>query len=241
MHWSPLQPDNLNDKVWRYMDLPKFFYLLDAKRLYLPSAERLGDKHEGSVFWFQKEIEQKVCVERGLMETIAITSEMRQAQPKCTFISCWHKNNYDSHAMWKIYCGPKQGVAIMTSYLNLSKFVNLGLYAMGCVTYDNPGPLPDNHFAPFMQKRKAFEYEQEVRIVANLYTSPDFRDENGKFRPSKQHLALPVDLEKLVEKIYIHPEADDLYFRVVKSLVSKHAPELNDRVEWSEMKAPPIY
>src|ERR1035438_8989321 len=119
MNWSPLQPANLDDKVWRYMDLPKFIYLLESKKLYLPSAERLEDKHEGSAFLFQKEKEQKLCAERGLREVIPIISEMRQEQLKCTFISCWHKNNSDSHAMWRIYCGPERGVAIVTSYLKL--------------------------------------------------------------------------------------------------------------------------
>ena len=240
MHWFPIQPENPNEKVWRYMDLPKFIYLLDSKKLYLPSAERLGDKHEGSVFWFQKETEQKVCAERGLMDTIPTIAEIRQAQPKCTFISCWHKINSDSHAMWKIYCGSKQGVAITTSYLKLSNFVNLGLYAMGCVTYDNSDPLPDNFIAQFMQKRKAFTYEQEVRIVANLFTCPEFW-KNGKFCPSRDHLTIPVTLAELIEKIYVHPEADNHYFQAVESLVLKHAPEMKDRVEWSEMRNPPAY
>jgi hypothetical protein len=211
--------------------------------LYLPSAERLGDKHEGSIFWFQKEMEQKMCAERGLMDTIAITSEMRQAQPKCTFISCWHRNSSDSHAMWKIYCGPERGVAITTSYIKLINLIlnfKPGCYAVGCVDYNNSYPISDNRKAPFFQKRKAFVYEQEVRIVANLYTCPEFW-KNGKFFPSRQHLALPVVLTELIEKIYVHPEADDLYFQIVKSLVLKHAPELNGRVEWSEMKAPPVY
>ena len=240
MNWSPLQPQNPNDKVWRYMDLSKFIYLLDSKKLYLPSAERLEDKHEGSIFLFQKERELKALAERGLANLLPILSDMRREQLKCTFISCWHRNDFDSHAMWRIYCGPKEGVAIMTSYHKLSQRVNNN-YAMGLVQYENQDPIAGNLIAPFMQKRKAFLYEQEVRLVANLYGSPDFRDETGKFRPSRQHLALPVDLTKLVEKIYVHPEADDLYFQVTKSSVLKYAPELNDRVEWSEMKSTPRY
>ena len=239
MDWTPLQPD-FNDKVWRYMDLPKFINLLDSKKLYLPSAERLEDKHEGSIFLFQKEREQKTYSEKGLPHLIPLLSEVRRELLKCVFISCWHHNQSDSHAMWRIYCNPKQGVAIRTSYRKLSDRVN-DLYVMGLVNYDNQDPLSANLVAPFMQKRAAFTYEQEVRIVGNLHTSRDFRDKNGKFCPSSKHLTIPVILAELIEKIYVHPEADELYFQVVKSLVNKYAPELNACVAWSEMKAEPIY
>lgn len=223
------------------MDLPKFVYLLNSKKLYFPSAERLEDKHEGSIFLFQKEIELREMTETRLANLLPILSDMRREQLKCTFISCWHRNNSDSQAMWKIFCGEKQGVAMVTSYQKLASCVNLNLYVIGCVAYDNSDPLPNNLIAPFMQKRKAFAYEQEVRIIANLYTSPDFRDKNGQFCPTREHLALPIDLAKLIETIYVHPDADRLYFQIIESLVSKYAPKLKDRVKWSEMKALPGY
>lgn len=222
------------------MDLPRFIYLLESKKLYLPSAERLEDKHEGSIFLSQKEREEKAFAEKGLPQLVPVMSEMRREQLKCTFISCWHHNQTDSHAMWRIYCSLKQGVAIRTTYLKLRNQVN-ELYVMGLVNYGNEDPLSADRVAPFMQKRQAFEYEQEMRIVGNLHSSPDFRDKNGNFRPTRQHLDIPIDLVRLVETIYVHPEADELYFQVVKSLVTKYAPELNERVEWSVMRSPPVY
>jgi hypothetical protein len=42
-------PDNENCKIWRYLDIPKFFWLLEKQSLYFSRADLLGDPFEGSI------------------------------------------------------------------------------------------------------------------------------------------------------------------------------------------------
>ena len=35
-------------KIWRYMDLTKFVDIISRKKLYFPTADKLGDPFEGS-------------------------------------------------------------------------------------------------------------------------------------------------------------------------------------------------
>ncbi len=39
-----LQPDNENAKVWRYMDISKFIWLISNNKLYFPRSDLLEDK-----------------------------------------------------------------------------------------------------------------------------------------------------------------------------------------------------
>ncbi len=43
------QPGDATAKVWRYMDLPKFIWLLKHSQLYMSRLDRLGDPYEGSL------------------------------------------------------------------------------------------------------------------------------------------------------------------------------------------------
>ncbi len=61
-------------------------------------------------------------------------------------------------------------------------------------------------FFPFLFKRKSFQYEREVRIIADL---------------SEQEIKINVDISQLIEKIYIHPKSENWYKKLVIELVDK--------------------
>jgi hypothetical protein len=42
------QPNDPSIVIWRYMDAPKFEWLINCGRLFMASADRLGDPLEGS-------------------------------------------------------------------------------------------------------------------------------------------------------------------------------------------------
>jgi hypothetical protein len=70
----------------------------------------------------------------------------------------------------------------------------------------------DNTFFPFLFKRKSFQYEREVRIISDL-TKFDLEIDNG--------LKIDVNIEELIEKIYIHPKSENWYKKLVTDLVAK--------------------
>ena len=70
----------------------------------------------------------------------------------------------------------------------------------------------DDMFFPFMFKRKSFQYEREVRIISDL------SENNIKINDG---LKIDVDINQLIEKIYIHPKSENWYKKLVIELVSK--------------------
>ena len=70
----------------------------------------------------------------------------------------------------------------------------------------------DDMFFPFLFKRKSFQYEREVRIISDVTQS------NIKLNVA---LKLNVDMNQLIEKIYIHPKSENWYKKLVIELVSK--------------------
>ncbi|HEV2436356.1 MAG TPA: hypothetical protein VG077_10190 [Verrucomicrobiae bacterium] len=232
------QPENACDRIWRYMDLPKLIYLLDRRKLYLSRADKFDDRHEGATPLIQKIWERQKDPKNS--ETFAA---FRCRQREWTFISCWSHCDHESHALWRIYCGPKQGVAVCSQYFKLVKLKNPKVedIMVGLVDYGRNEPIPLNTLVPFFRKRQAFAYEQEARFVANIYRCLDVHDETGKLLTPRPCLEIPLDLSAFIETIRIHPEADADYINVVKSLVKRYAPELMSRVELSEMAGPPVF
>jgi hypothetical protein len=70
----------------------------------------------------------------------------------------------------------------------------------------------DDMFFPFLFKRKSFQYEREVRIIS------DFSESNIKINDG---MKIDVDIDQLIEKIYIHPKSENWYKKLVIELVSK--------------------
>ncbi len=70
----------------------------------------------------------------------------------------------------------------------------------------------DDMFFPFLFKRKSFQYEREVRIITDV-TQTNIKLNDG--------LKINVDINQLIEKIYIHPKSENWYKNLVIELVSK--------------------
>ncbi|MBU7570565.1 MAG: hypothetical protein KAF41_07950, partial [Flavobacterium sp.] len=72
-------------------------------------------------------------------------------------------------------------------------------------------PFNDDFF-PFLFKRKSFQYEREVRIISNLSSHNLTINEGVK---------IDIDINKMIEKIYIHPKSENWYKNLVIQLVGQ--------------------
>jgi hypothetical protein len=70
----------------------------------------------------------------------------------------------------------------------------------------------DDMFFPFLFKRKSFQYEREIRIIS------DVSESNIKLNDG---LKINVDINQLIEKIYIHPKSENWYKNLVIQLVEQ--------------------
>lgn len=114
--------------VWRYMDFTKFLSMLQYKALFFCSCALMQkmDPFEGeypknnlknlrnkkAFIQLPKEYSQKPSVyRRKFLENVGI--------------NCWHANDTENAAMWKVYLSSKDGIAIKSTIKNLKESFNL--------------------------------------------------------------------------------------------------------------------
>jgi len=142
---------------------------------------------------------------------------------KSTLVNCWHQNEYESEAMWRLYSENNKGIVIQTTLQNLVESLDDERIFLSEVKYINfndemlkPSDCVVNgHISPLL-KRKSFEHENEVR----LFFQPD-RD-LAILSADEYHYPyelIDVDLSKLISKIYISPYAKEPYISSVIEMV----------------------
>lgn len=225
--------------VWRYMSFSRFVWLLQRKQLWLSRADKLGDPWEIALAGDQLDHVVKRHPIAPLGEKKRETAMERAARiipawREKTFVNCWNASDHESHALWRIYCGPTEGVAIQAT---LGK-----LHDSACgvpifpVIYETPG---SHRRTPQLielatRKRPMFAYEQEIRLVH--VAEPDKAETLGVRDFGR---CLDWSLEDHADGVRVHPLADASFMEAVTSEVEHHAPGLRDRVEWSAMRDPP--
>ena len=234
------QPENARLKVWRYMDLPKFIWLLTERKLAFPRLDTLADGHEGSITNKTIEWIKRSMRDQKTQDGWDVISKHFKQVPGRTFVSCWHANDHESEAMWRLYCGLGGGVAIQTTYdLLVASIEEQRDVYIGCVNYIDyeTQSIPDaNFYAPVMHKRISFAHENEVRLV----TSPEAA-RGRKVQGAPTVLTIPWDYERYLEKVYVSPYAPDYFHTAVRSVINAFAPNLEARLVWSYMKAEPVF
>ena len=175
---EPEQPDS-DSIIWRYMDFAKFYSVVSASAIYLPSISALKaiDPFEGAVGAGIDEENSKICyevenflnVDAGLSKHLSAEKFLRlvDAESKINFASCWCELPHESDAMWKLYLkNPEQGVAIKTRYSALFGLADANSkdFKIGRISYEDYSGWKEIEKV-FFTKRKAFTHENEVRLV----------------------------------------------------------------------------
>ena len=232
--------------IWRYMDLGKLIWLIDKSALYFSSIDKLSsiDPFEGlytrkninflnlkfedqSEEWKQKTgLNTKEKYEQSIHSNKRWL-EFTKTQKKVTFVNCWHHQEYESAAMWKIYAHGNEGVAIQSTVGRLkqalSNYPDFQI-SIGCVKYIDYNKEiieSDNLLNLFLHKRKSYKYEEELRAL--IWTM----EEGKNYLSNNQYanidgLAVKVNLDNLIDKIYIAPTAPTWIIDLLNSLLSKY-------------------
>ena len=209
--------------LWRYMDFTKFVSLLEKQALFFARADKLGDPFEGSFSKVNEALRpilynDKIS-EDSLLGWVRFTKEL----PRYTLINCWHENPHESEAMWRLYTGAKDGIAIKTDFNSFkTSFTCSEDIYIGSVSYINYNShfIPENNlFSPYLHKRKSFEHEREIRAIEMTIRTNDqgidaSRDicDIGKY--------YKVDLSILIQKVMVAPFAPDWFLELVNSVTA---------------------
>lgn len=231
-------PSNRDISVWRYVDLAKLLSLLQHRSLWLSRADQLGDPHEGSIGRVSADLREQQyrsiewapsappdIVERLLGQG----SDVTQGFTRHTFVNCWHINESESMAMWRIYGGAGAPVAIRSTFERLcASLQGEEPTYVGQVRYVDPDVdlIPyGNALAPFVHKRHSYSYERELRAVQ--LRMPDAGGSLDLNTPSSSGVAEPVDLGKLIGQIVVGPSQPAWLLETVETTVAAYAPELS--------------
>ena len=234
-------PTDVNVKIWRYMDFTKFVSLIDTNALFFSRSDLLGDSYEGATSHFNKAIQPLVYKDRipskALEKMSSVISSLNDQQRQWTFINCWHMNEVESAAMWKVYTQTNEAVAIQSTYQILQNLLPENTY-IGVVKYIDYETewLPENNaMYPYVHKRKSFSYERELRAV--IY---DFPSDRIKYLANPDDgRVVPIDVPTLVQGVYVAPTSPNWFRSLVKNVLSKY--DLSIQVAVSVLDRPPTF
>ncbi len=253
-HWMKDEFDKPDPtaKLWRYMDLGKFIHLISTKKLYFASADSFDDPFEGAkglierkelwdvsyLDFFREAIRTVPGASLAMLESQNVEreaqrllTEMNQNSDwyrKHTFVSCWHCNEYESEAMWKLYSvNTQNAIAIQTTAAHLYEALDRNPYiSIGKVQYIDYNHRFSSVNGACWFKRKSFEHEREVRAIAF-----DNKSTTG--------IQVPIDIGALIDSVYISPYAPKWFEEVVRSVADKY--EVAAPIVFSEMAKRPFY
>jgi hypothetical protein len=205
-------PEDPDTVVWKYLDLSKFLDLLMSRKLFMSRSDKFEDQYEGT--FSEPTFEEMKKLSADNPEFLKYYKTHREK----VVVSSWHINEYESFAMWQIFTGNSEGLAIRSTVNRLQNALgpenNFDQYIgeVNYIDYKKEYIPFDDAFFPFLFKRKSFQYEREIRIISDLSTH-DVSINDG--------IKINVDIEQLIEKIYIHPKSENWYKRLVIELLKQ--------------------
>lgn len=223
-------PSNTKIRVWRYMDLSKFIWLLQRRALYFCRCDMLGDPYEGYITKnYTVNLDQHIAaalqdpkvaaipnVEQVIRSNFGMFAKFAKSMRTQLFVNCWHMNEFESPAMWKLYASHHDSICIQSTYERLAEQLPETCF-LGMVKYIdyNTSEIAFGNMLNFIvHKRVAFSHEHELRAV--IWESGD---PNLHFiKSGDQGRLIPVNVEKLVERIFISPDAQPILQEIVTNL-----------------------
>jgi hypothetical protein len=238
-----------HESIWRYLNFTKFVAMLQKRSLYFRRADKFSDRWEGVIptwliNWCEKHA--KLPASAG---GATFAEYFRKVEIGRQYLNCWHRSDTESAAMWSIYGKSEEAVSIRSTVGGFKQSLakarvqeaNMQVDIMiGNVDYaDHQSWQPqvtsslDVFAIPFFVKRRSFSYEQEFRAKvdgADVFAN----DPNKPFG-----INVDVDLQALIEKIYVAPGANQSFKELVTSVLKQYGFS-NIVVEHSPMDAAPL-
>jgi len=248
------------------MDLAKFLSLIETSSLYFCRLDQLSEFDPFEGYYTQSNLSidklkfdemsdewkerMNIKDENGFNKFLSGHKQVRNVvkyDRSVTFVNSWYIKEHESSAMWKIYSDNNYGIAIQSTYQKLiDSFasyddfdINIG--RIKYIDYEKDVIPMGNLLSPFMYKRKIFEYEDELRAL--IWTPQNGK--NDMINPSKNRYAnvfglyVKVDLNILIDTIFISPNAQLWIVDVIKGVIEKYG--FKKEVKQSNLSSKPSY
>jgi len=198
-------------KIWRYIPIHRFEYLIKERSLYFARADQFCDPLEGT---FPK---GSVTLFSALkMKNLDEFFAKAESLCKSVAANCWHMDDSESLDMWRRYTENGQGVVVRATYSRLKKSMSaytsdrIRIVKIQYITFSK-AVLPPVLGFPFEFKDEFYINERELRCI--IYRQNAI---TGKGIP------VPVDIDTLIGAIYISPFAAKHFRNSVHAIVEKY-------------------
>lgn len=242
-------PDD-DTPIWRYMDYSKFIAMLEDKSLYFTRGDRFQDRFEGTlpnmVHPKARRLLEELREYHGRPFDDEVFNKLNLLDRRTVAINCWHMNEIESDAMWKLYLKAQgEGVAIKSTVGRLKSALGDGgrtvhIGAVEYIDYEKDEFEMLNSFSRFLHKRIGFIHEHELRALIGLgmkMQSGDRFDFLNAEAEVEFGLKVPVNLRSLIQEIRIAPGAKWLELVTLK-VINRH--ELPVQVKCAVLDADPF-
>ncbi len=211
--------------IWKYIDLSKFLDLLMSNRMFMARSDKFEDKFEGT---FSEPTFEEIKL---LLADNPEYLDAYKNKRKNIVISSWHANPYESYAMWQVFTKNNEGLAIQSSIGSLKKALiepraNQYIGEVNYIDYKKDHIPFEDDFFPFLFKRKSFQYENEVRVITDV-SHLDLQVNEG--------VKVLIDIDKMIERLYIHPKSENWYKKLVIEVVAQLGFEF--KIEKSDLES----
>ena len=230
-----------NEQLWRYVKLARFLELMRTSRFYFAAATQFADPFEGAV-----------AVQVNMPPPDPRYAEMEDleraffALKRMTKINCWHRADYESDAMWKLYAEASKGIAICTTPERMRAAFkpfrlretygaeDLWGSPLSYIDLTQVRIRGGNMLKRFFWKHRAFAWEREFRLAISLRLAEEY----GAEIPA-EGIEVEVDLGVLVEHIMLGPEISPAERET--ALAAAESTGLGSRLRFSSLLGRPRY
>lgn len=261
-HMEFLPPKSPDAKIWRYMDLAKFLFLLDRSCLYFTRVDTLSEFDPFEGYYTHRNLDfdnlkfeqlsEKFKESSGLKnkklfeQVVRANKSLRnfvKNERSTTYVNSWHIKEHESAAMWKIYLNSNEGIAIQSTYrrliASLSSYSDFDIFIgkIKYIDYEKEEIPHGNLLSPFMYKRKNFEHEDELRSL--IWTRQGGKNPQGDKFLAEFGLYVQTDIQLLIENIFVVPSAPPWILEIIRSVTNKFG--LSKEVRQSNLASTPVY
>jgi len=261
--WRVSAPENPDMPIWRYIDFAKFVDMLDRGALHFSNMNALGDPFEGlpSEGTIEEHRERSRQAREEAIASGVVDSDFQwppddpwsnyQVFRALTYVTCWHLNEYESMAMWRLYS--RDGIAITSTFSKLIASLQVvpeQVFAGQVVYRDRRDrshvEYPGDAITVGFRKGMSYDHEREIRASFLRDTSP-VEDVSpvraiadvGEFeRTQEKGVNIErIDLDLLIDAVYVAPGRPPWFGELVQRVMRTY--ELDKPLEISDLDERP--
>jgi hypothetical protein len=227
------------------MDFTKFVSSLDTGALFFCRADHFSDAWEGAHTVENVRFRPRMWGPEGNAQMMKDVTEIYRSVRMHTFMNCWHLNEVESAAMWKLYVSHNEGIAIQSTFERLTnsfegdknEMFKVSVGTVKYLDYEHEMFPDGNTMIPFLHKRLSFEHERELRAIVQPIEASS--GPLGDIKPFADGLLLDVNLQTLIENIYVAPTCSPWFVDLVKNIATKYGVQMG--IQHSDLSRDPVF